>query len=172
MLNFNAIDTNANPSFSHSLHGTNFNEAPAMVTSSSSNQQHHHHSTVAQAQQMNLSYLGANTSGNQSSWTHSESVHNTSNSTIDVNCNQSNNSNNNLSNPSETSRVIQHHQKDYLQTVIGADDSNGRLTLNMGNFLQQKGSENVKRFSVNNLLQLANNCRALVDENRLSTGKW
>lgn len=33
-------------------------------------------------------------------------------------------------------------------------------------FLAHKGSENVKRFSVNNLLQLANNCRS--DEHRLA----
>lgn len=164
MLNFNTIDTNPNTSFSHPipLHGGNFNEASTMITSSPSN--HHHNQT--QAQQINLNFLGTNTSGDQTNWTHSDSV---TNSTIDDNCNRNNN-NNNLSNPSETGRAAQ-HQKDYLQTVIGADESDGRSTLNMGNFLQQKGSENVKRFSVNNLLQLANNCRALVDEHRLSTGK-
>lgn len=57
-----------------------------------------------------------------------------------------------------------------LQTAINENESIERSSLNtMGNYLQQKGSENVKRFSVNNLLQLANNCRALANEQR--TGK-
>lgn len=158
MLNFNTID---NPNaFAHSisLHGGNFSEPPTtMVTSSSANQSQSHQ------QQINLNYLGANPSTDQTNWTHSDAVHNTSGSTINDNCNR--NTNNNLS--SETGRV---HEKDYLQTVI-ADNSGGRSTLSMGNFLQQKGSENVKRFSVNNLLQLANNCRTLADEHRLSVGE-
>ncbi|XP_031625816.1 retinal homeobox protein Rx-A-like [Contarinia nasturtii] len=158
MLNFNTID-NSN-AFSHPipLHSGNFNEtASAMVTSSSSN-----HSNQSQAQQINLNYLSANGNDDQTNWTHSETAHNSS-STIDDNCNRNNN---NL--PSETDRV-QHHQKDYLQTVITDTESYTRSNLNMGNYLQQKGSENVKRFSVNNLLQLANNCRALVDDHRLSS---
>lgn len=151
MLNFNAIDSPSSFAHSISLHGGSFSQpAATMVTSSSANQ------SQPQQQQINLNYLGANTNGDQTNWTHSESVHNTSSSTIDDSCNRNNNNNN---------------QKDYLQTVIGAEEPDGRSTLNMGNFLQQKGSENVKRFSVNNLLQLANNCRALADEHRLSSGK-
>lgn len=168
MLNFNTIDTNQNTSFVHPipLHSGNFSETPTMVTSSPSNHQHH---SQAQAQQINLNYLSTNTSGNQTNWTHSDSIHNTTISTIDDSCNRNNN-NNNLSNSSETGRSVQ-HQKDFLQTVISTDEPDGRSTVTMGNFLQQKGSENVKRFSVNNLLQLANNCRALVDDHRLSSGK-
>lgn len=152
MLNFNTID-NVN-SFAHPipLHGAHFGEMQnAMVTSSPS----------IQAQQINLNYLSANASGDQTNWT--EPVHNTTPSTIDDHCNR----NNNLPNPNETVR----EQKDYIQTVINDDQTDGRSTLNMDNYLQQKGSENVKRFSVNNLLQLANNCRALADEHRLSSGK-
>lgn len=163
MLNFNTID-NAN-TFAHPipLHSGNFDETTnALVTSSAAPTSNHSNQT--QVQQINLNYLNANGGGDQTNWTHSESVHN-SNSTIDDNCNRNNN---NL--PSETNRV-QHHQKDYMQTVINDNDSDTRPNLNMGNYLQQKGSENVKRFSVNNLLQLANNCRALVDEHRLSSGE-
>lgn len=154
MLNFNSID---NPnSFTHPipLHGGNFSDSPtSMVTSAPSTQ-----SVPAQTQQINLSYLSANTStADQTNWT--ESVLNASNSTID---------NNNLPNSNGSVRI--QHQKDYIQTII-TPESDVRSNLNIGNYLQQKGSENVKRFSVNNLLQLANNCRALVDERRLSSGK-
>lgn len=152
MLNFNTID---NPnSFTNSISLHHFNETPptSMVTSSTVNQ------SQSQQQQINLNYPAANANGDQTNWT--------SSTTIDGNCNRNNN-NNNLSN--ETGRI---HQKDYIQqTVINPDESGDRSTMNMGNFLQQKGSENVKRFSVNNLLQLANNCRALADEHRLSSGK-
>lgn len=155
MLNFNTIDNPNTFVNSITLHGGHFSEAPTtMITSSSTAQ--------TQPQQINLNYIGTNNGGDQTNWTHSESIHNTSNSTIDE-CNRNNN------HPSETDRA--HHQKEYIQTVINADESDGRSTINMGNFLQQKGSENVKRFSVNNLLQLANNCRALADEHRHSTGK-
>lgn len=151
MLNFNTIDNPNSFANSITMHGGHFSEAPTtMVTSSPSAQ--------SQPQQINLNYHGANNGGDHTNWTHSESVHHTSNSTID-NCNRNNN------NPCETGRV------QHLQTVISADETGDRSTLNMGNFLQQKGSENVKRFSVNNLLQLANNCRALADEHRLSSGK-
>lgn len=155
MLNFTTID-NAN-AFAHSiaLHGGNFVDVPtSMVTSSSTA------SASAQAQHINLNYLNANTSGDPN-WT--ESVHSNSTSTIDNNCNRNNVTNNNLPNSNQ--------QKDYLHTVINGDETNGRSPLSMDNYLQQKGSENVKRFSVNNLLQLANNCRALVDEQRIATGK-
>lgn len=160
MLNFNTIDNPNGFAHSISLHGGgsgNYSEPPnTMVTSSSANQSQSHQ------QQMNLNYLGANGSADQTNWPASDSVHNNSGSTINDNCNRNAN---NLS--SETGRT---HDKDYLQTVISADDSSGRA-LSMGNFLQQKGSENVKRFSVNNLLQLANNCRTLADEHRLSVGE-
>lgn len=151
MLNFNSID---NPnSFTHPmpLHGGNFTDSPtSMITSSPSTQ-----SVPTQAQQINLNYISTNT--DQTNW--AESTHNASNSTID---------NNNLPNSNGSVRI--QHQKEYIQTVI-TPESDVRSNLNIGNYLQQKGSENVKRFSVNNLLQLANNCRALVDERRLSTGK-
>lgn len=150
MLNFNTID-NVN-SFSHPipLHSANFTDVPNSMVTSSPNQQ------------LNLNYLSGNTSGDHTNWT--ESVHNTSASTLDENCNR----NNILPDSHETA---QQQHKDYLQTSIHNDETSDRTTLNMGNYLQQKGSENVKRFSVNNLLQLANNCRALADEHRLSTGE-
>lgn len=152
MLNFNTIDS-VN-SFVHPipLHGAHFGEMQnSMVTSSPS----------IHTQQINLNYLSANTNDDQTNWT--ESVHNTSSSNLDENCNR----NNDLPNPNEGIR----EQKVYLQTVINNDEADGRTALNMDNYLQPKGSENVKRFSVNNLLQLANNCRALVDEHRISSGK-
>lgn len=157
MLNFNAID-NAN-AFSHSmpLHGENFTDATAAMITSSPH---------SQAQQIGLNYIGANNNGDQANWTHPDSVQNSSNTTHDDNCQQNNN---NFSNSSDTVRG--QHQKEYLQTIISSEDTDGQSNLNMGNYLQQKGSENVKRFSVNNLLQLANNCRALVSEQRISTGK-
>lgn len=162
MLNFNTIDNNAN-AFTHSmsLHGEHFTDAPSttMITSSP-------HQAHSQAQQISLNYIAANGNGDQANWTHPEPVHRASNTTHDENCNRNNK---NLSNSSEA--VCGQPQKEYLQTVISNDDSDGQSNLNMGNYLQQKGSENVKRFSVNNLLQLANNCRALVGEQRISTGK-
>lgn len=159
MLNFNTID---NPNaFPHSipLHGGNFNgSSTTMITSSPTN-----HSAQSQAQQINLNYLNSNTSGDQTTWAHTESVNNSLNSTIDENCNRNNNT---LTDPGE---VRGQHQKDYSQTVISGGDTHDRSKLTMGNYVE--GSENVKRFSVNNLLQLANNCRALVNEHQLSSGK-
>lgn len=62
--------------------------------------------------------------------------------------------------------------KNYPQTIIADDASVERTTNLMENFLEHKGSENVKRFSVNNLLQLANNCRAISNEHRGTIGKF
>lgn len=139
------------------LHSENFTDATVTMVTSSPHPPH------SQSQQISLSYIGANNNGE---WTHHDPVHNSSNATLDENCNRHNT---NLSNPNATLRG--QHQKEYLQTVIGGADSDGQSNLNMGNYLEQKGSENVKRFSVNNLLQLANNCRALVGEQRIATGK-
>lgn len=162
MLNFNAIDNNTN-SFANSIpsHGGNFTEVPtSMVVTSSA-------SSSVQVQQINLNYLNTNIGGgDQTSW--SETVHNPTAVQIDNNCNRTT-VNNNLTHSNDSVRVQQ--QKTYLQTAINDDQTNCRPPLNMDNFLQQKGSENVKRFSVNNLLQLANNCRALVDDHRISSGK-
>lgn len=58
--------------------------------------------------------------------------------------------------------------KTYPQTIINDDESGDRTTI-METFLEHKGSENVKRFSVNNLLQLANNCRAISNEQHRNT---
>lgn len=171
MLNFNTIDnTNA---FVNSItsHGGNFTEVPTSIVVTSSSPQSSSSSSI-QVQQINLNYLNANAiggGGDQSNW--SETVHSSNNPTavtIDNNCNRTT-INNNTIHSNESSRV--QHQKTYLQTAINDDQTNCRPPLNMDNFLQQKGSENVKRFSVNNLLQLANNCRALVDEHRISSGK-
>lgn len=161
MLNFNTVDnTNA---FSNAipLHGGNFTEVPTSSPSSAS----------VQVQQINLNYLNANTSGgDQISWSNS-TVHNPTAVAIDNNCNRTTiNNNNNLTHSNETVR-IQQQKHNYLQTTIDDDQTNCRPPINMDSFLQQKGSENVKRFSVNNLLQLANNCRALVEEHRISSGK-
>lgn len=112
--------------------------------------------TVAQMNYLNNSN---NLNGlQQSTWSRAENSANN-------NCNQ-------------TSRlaidvVRSDQQKDYLQTAINEGESDNRSALeNMGSYLQQKGSENVKRFSVNNLLQLANNCRALANEQQhTTTGK-
>lgn len=59
-------------------------------------------------------------------------------------------------------------------TIIADDESGERITTTnlMENFLEHKGSENVKRFSVNNLLQLANNCRAISHEHRSTVGEF
>lgn len=62
--------------------------------------------------------------------------------------------------------------KAYPQTLINDNESGDRTTI-METFLEHKGSENVKRFSVNNLLQLANNCRAISSEQHRNTmGEW
>lgn len=182
MLNFNTID-NTN-SFVNSItsHGDNFTDVPTsmVVTSSSSPHTTSSASSTIQVPQINLNYLNANTIGgsggsgggtDHASW--NETVHNNNNNptavTIDNNCNRTT-INNNLTHSNELIRAQQ--QKAYLQTTaINDDQTNCRPPLNMDNFLQQKGSENVKRFSVNNLLQLANNCRALVDEHRISSGE-
>lgn len=148
MLNFNTIESSA---FTHSipLHEADFSEsATGMGTSSPS----------AHAVQSHLNYLDVSNGGDQNNWTHTESRHSTIN---DDNRHRN-------ENPVPNSTRVQ-HQKEYLDTVIPNED--GRTTLNMDNYIQQKGSENVKRFSVNNLLQLANNCRALVDDHRLSSRK-
>lgn len=171
MLNFNTID-NTN-SFVNSItsHGGNFADVPTSMVATSSSPQSTSSSSV-QVQQINLNYLSSSGGGggcNQTNW--SETVHNNNNPTavsIDNNCNRTT-INNNLTHANESIRAQQ--QKTYLQTTINDYQTNCRPPLNMDNFLQQKGSENVKRFSVNNLLQLANNCRALVDEHRISSGE-
>lgn len=164
MLNFNTID-NAN-SFVNSITphgGGNFTDVPASMVATSASPQSSS-SSSAQVQQINLNYLNSSGGGggnNQTNW--SESVHSNNHPTavsIDNNCNRTTINNN-----------LTHSHKNYLQTTINDDQTNCRPPLNMDNFLQQKGSENVKRFSVNNLLQLANNCRALVDEHRISSGE-
>lgn len=160
MLNFNAIDNTT--SFSHSmpLHGGNFTEVPTSMVATSA-------SSSVQVQQINLNYLNANTSGaDQTNWSHNPTT-----AAIDNNCNRTTVTNNNLTHSNESARV-QQQKSNYLQTTINDDQNNCRPPLSMDTFLHQKGSENVKRFSVNNLLQLANNCRALVDDHRLSSGKF
>lgn len=156
MLNFNLIN-NSN-TYPIAMNGGNFASVPTTVS-----------------QQNNINYLNNSINsiaqnGTQSSVNWSRS-NNSSHPSID--CNESteanNNNNNNLSN--EAIRNCD-HPKDYLQTTINYNESDERSTLEtMGNYLQQKGSENVKRFSVNNLLQLANNCRALANEQRQNIGK-
>lgn len=168
MLNFNTID-NTNP-FVNSItsHGGNFTDVPTSMVATSSSP-HSSSSSSVQVQQINLNYLSSSSSGgNQTNWR--ETVHNNNNPTasIDSNCNRTS-INNNLPHSNESIQAQQ--QKTYLQTTINDDQTSCRPPLNMDNFLHQKGSENVKRFSVNNLLQLANNCRALVDEHRISSGK-
>lgn len=104
--------------------------------------------TVAQMNYLNNSNnLNGLQQSNISTWCRGD------NSADNNNCNQTS---------SLTIDVIRSdQQKDYLQTTINEED-----------YLQPKGSENVKRFSVNNLLQLANNCRALANEQRhTATGK-
>lgn len=124
------------------LNGGNFTQVPT---------------TMAQ-----MNYL--NNSNNLNGLQQSSTWSGTENS-ADNNCNQTN---------SLAIDVVRNdQQKDYLQTAINETESDNRSALeNMGTYLQQKGSENVKRFSVNNLLQLANNCRALANEQRhTGTGK-
>lgn len=136
MLNFNSIDNNSN-AYAMPLSGGNFTQVPT---------------TVAQMNYLNNSN---NLHGLQqsSTWSRAENLaHNN-------NCNETNSL--------AIDVVRSDQQKDYLQTAANEGESEQRSALeNMGSYLQQKGSENVKRFSVNNLLQLANNCRALANEQR------
>lgn len=52
------------------------------------------------------------------------------------------------------------------KTFCSSNDQQQPQSQRQSTFLEHKGSENVKRFSVNNLLQLANNCRS--DDHRLT----
>lgn len=154
MLNFNAME-NVN-SYSHSIPMNNGNFIHSVQSQMSTTSTPH----------TNMTYLdSSNRNSNQSTgnWSISARNHNnSSNNTIE-------NNNNNLSAQNEAIRLDT--QKDYHQATINEDENTDRATINMENFMQQKGSENVKRFSVNNLLQLANNCRALSNEHRIAVGK-
>lgn len=166
MLNFNTIDNTNTFANSIPLHGDNFTDVPTSMVATSLSSSAAAASTAIQVQQINLNYLNANTTsgGDHTNWSQ-ETINNN-------NCNRTT-INNNLTHHSNASAVDQQLQKSYHQATISSEDQiNCRPPLNMDNFLQQKGSENVKRFSVNNLLQLANNCRALVDEHRISSGEF
>lgn len=82
--------------------------------------------------------------------------------------NQTISDNNNLPHQNDAGRLDM--SKNYPQTIIDGDESGNRANA-METFLEHKGSENVKRFSVNNLLQLANNCRAISNEHRNTSGE-
>lgn len=157
MLNFNAME-NVN-SYSHSIPMNNGNFVHSVQSQMS----------ASPTPQINMTYLDAsNRNSNQSTgnWSqHSISARNHSSSST----NTIENNNNNLSAQNEAIRLDT--QKDYHQTTINENENTDRATINMENYMQQKGSENVKRFSVNNLLQLANNCRALSNEHRITVGK-
>lgn len=146
MLNFNAME-NVN-SYSIPVNNSNFIHSVGQSMSSAS-------------LHTNMTYMQSNSRGQTSdNWSSSVRIHNSPNETID---------NNNLS--SQNDSICLESQKEYRQTVINENENTDRSTMNMENYIQQKGSENVKRFSVNNLLQLANNCRALANEHRIAVGK-
>lgn len=151
MLNFNSID-NSNTFAIPAMNSGNFAQMPTISTTSS--------------QPNNLNYL--NSSSAQNADMHQSVIWARADGSASNNCGSSNSNSNSTNNNNITNSIRSgDQQKDYLQTVIHNDESDERSALNsMTNYLQQKGSENVKRFSVNNLLQLANNCRALTNEQR------
>lgn len=141
MLNFNTIENSyAHPVALNSVNYVTSSGSQSTNTTSISLACHQPsitnevmHTTARDQQQQQQ--LGGN-------WTTNENIQSAT-TTIDGNCTNRND--------------------DYIQTVISENNGTDRHPINAAHqYLQHKGSENVKRFSVNNLLQLANNHRLAV----------
>lgn len=156
MLNFNSIES----SYAHpiALNGAN-NYVSSSITQATNT------SSISPAcqQQSIISNDGIHRSARHpqqitENWPHSESIQN-GNAAVDQNC--ANRNDNRLPTSNSTQS-----QNNYIQTVIsesnGVTDQDPNRINAAQQYLHQKGSENVKRFSVNNLLQLANNRRLAV----------